>query len=61
MTVFLGIFFSPLYLRGQTFSTVANVMQYVHPWATPGGIPAEASSVSVMIDQADYVHPRQGV
>lgn len=59
MTVFLGIFFSPLYLRGQTFSTVANVMQYVHPWATPGGIPAEASSVSVMIDQADYVHPRQ--
>jgi hypothetical protein len=59
MTVFLGIFFSPLYLRGQTFSTVADVMQYVHPWATPGGIPAEASSVSVMIDQADYVHPRQ--
>lgn len=55
----LGIFFSPLYLRGQTFSTVADVMQYVHPWAPPGGIPAEAASVSVMIDQADYVHPRQ--
>ena len=59
MTVFLGVFFSPLYLRGQTFSTVADVMQYVHPWAPSTGLPADASSVSVMIDQADYVHPRQ--
>lgn len=59
MTVFLGIFFSPLYLRGQTFSTVADVMQYVHPWAPPEGVAAQAASVSVMIDQADYVHPRQ--
>ena len=59
MIVLLGIFFSPLYLRGQTFSAVADVMQYVHPWATPGGIPAEAASVTVMIDQADFLHPRQ--
>ncbi|HUR23984.1 MAG TPA: YfhO family protein [Acidimicrobiales bacterium] len=59
MIVLLGAFFSPLYLRGQTFSAVADVMQYVHPWAPPGGSPAKASSVSVMLDQADFLHPRQ--
>jgi hypothetical protein len=57
MTLFLGIFFSPLYLRGQTFSTVADLMPYVHPWSE--GRPQDAFSVTVLIDQADYVHPRQ--
>ena len=59
MSVLLGIFFSPLYLRGQTFSTVADLMQYVHPWVPPEGNAKNFLSVTPLIDQADLVHPKQ--
>ena len=57
IAAFLAAFFSPVFLGQKTFSAVANLQPYVHPWVVPGVAPEDP--VSPLLDQANYVHPRQ--
>ena len=57
LTLFVAMFFAPVFTRGQTFSTVANVQQYSYPWVQPGR--AAQATVFPQLDQAVFVHPRQ--
>ena len=59
MTVCLAAFFGPLFLRHETFSAVADLQQYSHPWRDVGAGPLDLYTVSPQVDQANYVHPRQ--
>ena len=55
MAAMVTMFFNPVVLRNQTFSTVDNVQQWSYPWLGP----VPEVPVFLQLDQAVYVHPRQ--